>query len=91
MAQMAEATELHVGPQGRVVIPAELRRAWKLESGEVLLARLENDRLVLERPAQVIERVKQRFAHLRGGPSMADELIAERRREAARDNEEEAA
>lgn len=82
----ANAVELQVGRQGRVVIPATLRQAWHLSSGDTLLARLEDGRLVLEKPAQVMERVKQRFAALREQPSLADELIAERRAAAAQED-----
>ena len=88
MAQRTRATELRVGPQGRMVIPVELRRVWKLESGEVLLAHLDGDQLILERPAQVIERIRQRYAHLRGDPGLVDELIAERRRNAQQEDAE---
>ncbi len=77
-----------VGPQGRVVIPSELRRTWKLEQGETLVARLVDDQLIIERPKAILARLKQRFAHLVGGPSLVDELIAERRLEAAREDEE---
>ncbi len=80
--------KVNVGPQGRVVIPAEMRRAWNLEPGETLIARLENDRVTLERPEQALERVLARYAHLVGGPSMADELIAERRLAAQREDDE---
>jgi AbrB family looped-hinge helix DNA binding protein len=80
--------KVNVGPQGRVVIPAEMRRAWNLEPGETLIARLENDRVTLERPEQALERVLARYAHLVGGPSMADELIAERRLAAQREADE---
>ena len=79
MTEHLPGVALHIGPQGRVVIPASLRRAWKLKSGEVLLARLEADRLVLERPAQVVQRIKERFASLRNQSSLADELMVERR------------
>lgn len=78
--------ELQVGPQGRVVIPAALRQAWQIEPGAVLMARLEDDRLILEKPAHIAARVKERFAALAGQPSLADELIAERHREAAQEN-----
>lgn len=85
MSEQAQAMEVQVGPQGRMVIPAALRRAWRIESGQILIARLEGERLVFEKPAQVAERVKRRFAALRGQPSMADALIAERRAEALRE------
>jgi AbrB family looped-hinge helix DNA binding protein len=77
---------IHVGPQGRVVIPAELRRALNLQPGDALAVRLDGQSLILERPAQIIERIQQQLAHLRGGPSLVDELIAERRQEAARED-----
>jgi AbrB family looped-hinge helix DNA binding protein len=86
MAQDTNVVELQIGNQGRVVIPASLRKAWKLRPGDTLLARVEEDRLILEKPARVMQRVKQRYAALRGQPSLADELIAERRGEAAQEN-----
>ncbi|RIK35213.1 MAG: AbrB family transcriptional regulator, partial [Chloroflexi bacterium] len=58
---------------------------WQIERGQILIARLDGERLVLEKPAQVLQRVKRRFAALRGQPSLADELIAERRAEARRE------
>lgn len=45
------------------------------------MLRVEGDRLILERPASVLQRLRSRFASA-GTPSLADELIAERRREA---------
>lgn len=80
--------EVQVSPQGRVVIPVELRKAWQIEAGDILLARLENDRLILEKPAQIVRRIKARFAFLQNQPSLADELIAERRVTAALETKE---
>lgn len=88
MSSELQSATVMVGPQGRVVIPAELRRAWKLEPGEVLVARLEDDVLVLERPAQILERIRDRFAQARGESNPVDELIVERRREAEREDRE---
>jgi bifunctional DNA-binding transcriptional regulator/antitoxin component of YhaV-PrlF toxin-antitoxin module len=85
MTEYLQTIELHVGPQGRLVIPARLRQAWGIERGTVLLAHLEEDRLVLEKPAQVLQRIKRRFAALQDQPSLADELIADRRVEAERE------
>lgn len=85
MSEQLQGMEVQVGPQGRLVIPASLRRAWQIERGQILIARLDGERLVLEKPAQVLRRVKGRFAALRGQPSLADELIAERRAEARRE------
>ena len=83
MVENSYTVELHMGPQGRIVIPASLRRRWGINPGEVLLAHLSEERLVLEKSAHIIRRVKQRFAALRNQPSLADELIAERRGEAS--------
>jgi len=86
MPENLSIVELQVGPQGRVVIPASLRQAWQLTTGETLMARLEDDRLILEKPAHILQRTKDRFVALRGQPSLADELIAERHSEALQEN-----
>ncbi len=83
MTESLRVAEVQMGQQGRVVIPAALRNAWQVSTGDTLLARLEEDRLILEEPAQVMQRVKIRFATLHGQPSLADELIGERHRKAA--------
>jgi hypothetical protein len=44
-----------------------------------------DDRLVIETREAAIQRLRQRFAHLPAGVSLADELIAERRSEAKRE------
>ncbi len=70
-----------VGPGGRVLIPVELRRALDLAEGTSLVARVEEDRLILERPHALLERAKARFASNARGVSLADELLDDRRRE----------
>jgi len=50
-------TEIHLGPQGRLVIPAPLRRFLGFESGDSLIARMENGRLVLEKAGTIRERL----------------------------------
>lgn len=82
MKPNAHPAEVIVGPQGRLVIPAELRRELSITSGDVLLAAVEGQRLVLEKRTAVLQRVKQRFCHIPPGVSLAEELIAERRAEA---------
>lgn len=81
--------ELKVGPQGRVVIPAAMRRALGLEPGAVLVGHLEDGRLVLERRDAVLYRLRTRFAGVvPRGVSLADELVAERRQATQRETEE---
>ncbi len=81
-----KSAEVRVGPQGRLVVPARLRRKLGIESGDLLVARAEGDRLVLERRDTILARLQGRFAHIPSDVSLADELIAERRREAARED-----
>jgi bifunctional DNA-binding transcriptional regulator/antitoxin component of YhaV-PrlF toxin-antitoxin module len=70
------------GPDGRVLVPVELRRALGAEPGEPLVARVIERQLVIERRADALRRVQERFAMLPDGVSLAAELIEERRREA---------
>jgi AbrB family looped-hinge helix DNA binding protein len=58
MAHTSRAVSLRIGPQGRVVIPAEMRRELGIEPGETLMARVESHRLVLERRGEILERLR---------------------------------
>jgi len=80
---------VRMGPQGRIVVPAELRRELGVEPEDVLVGWIDDDgRLVLQR-REDIER--ELWAMMEGiETSLADELIAERRREAAREAEQDA-
>lgn len=80
-----ETLEVTVGPQGRLVIPASLRRRLGIEPGEVLIARAEEDRLVLERRKAILARLRERLRVVPADVSLVDELIAERRKEAERE------
>jgi len=82
MSESSTYAEVHLGPQGRLVIPAALRRSLGLEGGDLLIVRLEAGRLVLEKPEAIKHRLKARFSGLTKGISLADELLAERREEA---------
>lgn len=79
------AVRVTVGPQGRIVIPAELRKELEIHAGEQLVARAERGRLVLETREAILARLQKRFAHIPRDVSLADELIAERRAEGARE------
>lgn len=81
-------SEVRVGEQGRVVIPAPLRRALGLEPGERLIASVEDGRLILERRHEILARVKARFSRIPPEVGLAEELIAERRAEAQKDERE---
>ena len=84
---MAHSERVTIGPQGRLVIPAAMRRHLGLEPGSVVLLRLEGDALRLERQEAALDRLRERYAKAAGGPSVVDELLAERREQARRDAE----
>ena len=88
MDKTLKSVEVHLGRQGRVVIPASLRRSLQLEEGDKLVVREEAGRLVLEKPETIKQRLKARFNKVPKERSLADELIAERR-EAAKKEEAE--
>jgi bifunctional DNA-binding transcriptional regulator/antitoxin component of YhaV-PrlF toxin-antitoxin module len=74
---------LTLGPGGRVVIPAALRDAMEVEEGDSILAWVEAGELHLLSPRVG---ARQAQAMLKGllpkGVSLAQELLADRRREA---------
>jgi AbrB family looped-hinge helix DNA binding protein len=88
MSELPAAVEISLGRQGRVVIPALLRRSLGLEEGDRLVARQDEGRLVLEKPEQIKQRLKARFAQVHAGRQLVDELIAERREEGQREGGE---
>ena len=79
--------ELEVNPQGRVTIPATLRNELGFRPGTTVVAYVEGGRLVLEHRDHVLARLQNEVlaAAARGGSrgSVVDELIADRRAEAA--------
>ncbi|CAA9890526.1 Looped-hinge helix DNA binding domain-containing protein, AbrB family [Candidatus Methylobacter favarea] len=81
-------TEVQLGPQGRLVIPAPLRRSLGFETGDNLIVRMEEGRLILEKAETIKQRLKSRFAQLPATTHLADELLAERREAAKREAEE---
>jgi len=87
MAQLPEPAEIRVGPQGRLVIPASLRRTLGIDPGDTLVIRLEDNRLVLEKRETILARLRDRFRRVPPEVSLADELIRERREEVRREAE----
>lgn len=82
MTNFPTYAEVRLSEQGRLVIPAALRKSLGFEPGDTLIARLEDGRLVLEKHETVQRRLKTRFSHVKKGTSLADELIVQRREEA---------
>ena len=77
---------------GKIVIPAELRREFGIKDGDSLV--IERDPgggLVMKTYEQVVREVQAEFRAMVGAyeGSLVDELIADRRREAALEDERE--
>jgi len=85
---MSQVMEVSIGKQGRVVIPAELRRLLDFQEGDKLVAREEAGRLILEKREVAHQRLQSLLAHLPKERSIVDELIAERREAAKQEAEE---
>lgn len=85
---MSDTTVVSVGPKGRVVIPAGIRRELGIEEGSELVALVEGQAVVLVPRSAIKSRLRSIFAGV--GESLRDELIAERRAEAARDARDDA-
>lgn len=75
--------------EGRVVIPASIRRELGLEPGATLTFSAENGRVIMSTRQAAIAELQRMFADARpeGAPLMSEQLIAERRAEAAREAE----
>jgi AbrB family looped-hinge helix DNA binding protein len=86
---MAETTvQVRLGPQGRLVVPVELRRQLGLEEGTELAIRSDGRRLILEPRSEVLRRLRRRFADVPDDVNLADELAVDRREEARRESGE---
>lgn len=77
-----------LGPQGRIVIPIEIRKKLGLEPGTVINIWMEDGEVHLRSRAAARASARKLFKDARarlGGGSLVDELLAERRAEAARE------
>ena len=74
-------TEVEVSETGQLDIPNQLRQRLNLRPGDRLIVRIEDEKLIFEKAEKMIDRLQERFAHLKG-QGLVDELIAERRVEA---------
>jgi AbrB family looped-hinge helix DNA binding protein len=81
-AERTERLDLQVGPGGRIVIPAAFRKAMQVKEGDRVMARVVDGELRVITPAMGI-RLAQKMVRetIPGNDSLADELIADRRRE----------
>ena len=80
---MSTKYEAVVQPEGRILIPAALRKAVRIEPGDRVLIRRQGDDLVVTPVGAVKAHLRELFSD--AGGSMSAELISERRAEAKRE------
>jgi AbrB family looped-hinge helix DNA binding protein len=79
-----QAYAVTMADRGRLVLPAEVRERLKIKEGDRLTLRVDADGTIRLQTAEVFARgLVGMFKHLAPGRILSDELIAERRREAA--------
>lgn len=78
---MSDTNVVSVGPKGRVVIPAGIRRELGIDEGSELVALVDGPAVVLVPRSAIKTRLRSLFADVQA--SMSDELIADRRAAAA--------
>lgn len=73
---------------GRVQLPADIRRALSLREGDTVLIEVVDGEVHLRPLSAAVKRIQERMKpFIKPGESIVDELIADRRREAAAENE----
>lgn len=81
---MSPHIEVAVNNQGRVTIPAQVRRAAGIEPGSAVVLYVEDGRIVIETRTRLADRVRRDVAReWTGEGSAVDELLTERRAAAA--------
>ena len=84
-----QSVKSRINDNGRIVIPAAIRKSMGLKPGDVVVMTFENGVLRIESQLDKIRRIQAEFKKFANPVSRAsDELIAERREEARREMEE---
>ena len=69
---------------GRIQLPVDVRRALSLSDGDIMQIEVVDGEVHLRPQRDAIRRIQERMrAYIPEGVSLVDELIADRRREAA--------
>jgi AbrB family looped-hinge helix DNA binding protein len=78
-----------VDASGRILLPAKVRRQFKLTEGSTMVGSADSEQLVLKTRARALKEVQAYFSQFRkpGRKLLSEELIQERRREARRELE----
>jgi AbrB family looped-hinge helix DNA binding protein len=84
-----EVFRLVVEAGGKVTLPAAVRERLGVAEGDYLVLKLREDgAAVVMSSSQIVDRAMGSLRDVAPGRSLADELIADRREEARRENEE---
>ena len=79
-------TTIRIAEGGRIVIPAEVRAKLGFDVGTDIVLSMEEDRATLMTHKAAIKRAQARLAkYIPPGISLSEELLADRREEAARE------
>jgi AbrB family looped-hinge helix DNA binding protein len=71
---------------GKMAIPADVRRTLGIKDGDQVTLDIENGQLIVKTQKQLLKEIQAYFkSFVPEGVSLVDELIAERRAEAARE------
>ncbi|MBT9331091.1 AbrB/MazE/SpoVT family DNA-binding domain-containing protein [Paracidobacterium acidisoli] len=75
-----QETRLRVNENGRVVIPAEYRRAMGIKKGDEVILSMDKHELHITTLRQRVAKAQERMArYIKPGRLLSEELIAERR------------
>ncbi|MBB4616746.1 AbrB/MazE/SpoVT family DNA-binding domain-containing protein [Sphingomonas abaci] len=81
-----EAQRVKIVDGGKLVIPASMRRQLGISTGDTVLVDVDNGELRVRSINRAVERARAILRkHIPEGSALADELIADRRREAERE------
>jgi AbrB family looped-hinge helix DNA binding protein len=83
---MTTFEHVQLAPDGRIVIPASVRKELGLKSGDALVLESDGTSLLIRTAEAVLQETQDYFRQfLQPGVSEVDELIAERQSEAAQE------
>ena len=83
---MKRQSRARVSAGGRIVIPASFRKVLGINSGDEVVLRIKDDELRISTLKARIEHAQRLVRrHVKPGTSLVDELIADRRKAAARE------
>jgi AbrB family looped-hinge helix DNA binding protein len=83
----SEHYAITLGDRGRLVLPSQLRRRLNLQTGDRLIVTVDDEGGFRVVPArELARRLRGLYRDFAPGVSLADELIAERREEARRED-----